>query len=119
MVSDLACLGSSLWPVVLRSPGTTPHSRLLATLQTSPYDAHHRAFVEEIIATQDENRYTRKEKGAMTGLQNNSPCQVVSSHRPHFMSLVVVSALIPFAFVVSGCSGHPFPTADAASAMYV
>jgi len=55
----------------------------------------------------------------MTGLQNNNPCSAASSHHPHFMNLVGVNALITFAFVVSGCSGHLFPTTNAASVMHV
>ena len=51
----------------------------------------------------------------MKGFQNNNPGSAISSHRPHFISLVVVSILIMFAFVLGGYSGNLFPSANAAS----
>jgi hypothetical protein len=51
----------------------------------------------------------------MKGLQNNNPGSAISSHRPRFISLVVVSILIMFAFVLGGYSGNLFPSANAAS----
>src|SRR5256886_1124958 len=51
----------------------------------------------------------------MKGLQNNNPGSATSSHHPRFISLVVVSTLIMFAFVLGGYSGNLFPSANAAS----
>ena len=51
----------------------------------------------------------------MKGLQGNSPCSTVSSHRPRLMILVVTSACILFAFVLSACSGNLPSGASAAS----
>jgi hypothetical protein len=42
----------------------------------------------------------------MKGLQHNNPCSAIFSHRPRFMILVVLSASILFAFVLSACSGN-------------
>jgi spore germination protein GerM len=42
----------------------------------------------------------------MKGLQRNNPCSPIFSHRPRFMILVVLSASILFAFVLSACSGN-------------
>ncbi len=49
----------------------------------------------------------------MKVLQNNSPRPAVSSHRHRYTSLGVASALIMFAFVLSGCSGNLAPSANA------
>ena len=51
----------------------------------------------------------------MKGFQNNNSGSAISSHRPRFISLVVVSILIMFAFVLGGYSGNLFPSANAAS----
>ena len=55
----------------------------------------------------------------MTSPQNNQPCPVVSSHRPRFIPLVVVSTLMTFAFVLSGWGGNLLPTTNAASITHV
>ena len=49
----------------------------------------------------------------MKVLQNNSPRPAVFSHRHRYASLGVASALIMFAFVLSGCSGNLAPSANA------
>ncbi len=51
----------------------------------------------------------------MKGLQNTNPWSATSSLRPRFITLVVVSLLITFAFVLSGFSGKLLPSANAAS----
>src|SRR6266566_4629789 len=51
----------------------------------------------------------------MKGLQNNSPSPAVSSYRPRFMILVVISACILFTLVVSACNANLFSSASAAS----
>src|SRR5947209_14887829 len=55
----------------------------------------------------------------MTSPQNNHPYPPVSSHRPRFISLVVLSTLIMFAFVLSGWSGNLLPATQAASITHV
>jgi hypothetical protein len=45
----------------------------------------------------------------------NSVVLLSSAHRPRLASLVGVSSLIAFIFVLSGCSGNPIPPASAAS----
>ncbi len=51
----------------------------------------------------------------MKDLQNTHLCSAVSSYRPRFMILVVISACILFAFVVSACSGSVLSNVSAAS----
>ncbi len=51
----------------------------------------------------------------MKGLQNTNPWSATSSLRPRFITLVVVSLLLTFAFVLSGYSGKLLPSANAAS----
>jgi len=51
----------------------------------------------------------------MKGLQNTHPWSATSSLRSRFITLVVVSLLITFAFVLSGFSGKLLPSANAAS----
>ena len=51
----------------------------------------------------------------MKGLQNTHPWSAISSLRPRFIGLVVVSLLLTFAFVLSGYSGKLLPSANAAS----
>jgi len=51
----------------------------------------------------------------MKGLQNTHPWSATSSLRPRFITLVVVSLLLTFAFVLSGYSGKLLPSANAAS----
>jgi hypothetical protein len=45
----------------------------------------------------------------------NSVVLLSSAHRPRLASLVVVSSLIAFVFVLSACSGNLIPPASAAS----
>jgi hypothetical protein len=51
----------------------------------------------------------------MKGLQDNHPRSAASSRRPRFMLLVVISACIPFAFVLSACSENGLSTSSVAS----
>ena len=51
----------------------------------------------------------------MKGLQNTHPWSAISSLRPRFIGLVVVSLLLTFAFVLSSYSGKLLPSANAAS----
>jgi hypothetical protein len=51
----------------------------------------------------------------MKGLQNTHPWSAISSLRPRFIGLVVVSLLLTFAFVLSGYGGKLLPSANAAS----
>ena len=51
----------------------------------------------------------------MKGLQDNSPSSVVSSYRPRFMILAVISACILFTLVVSVSSANLSSSASAAS----
>ena len=51
----------------------------------------------------------------MKGLQNTHPWSAISSLRPRFIGLVVVSLILTFAFVLSGYSGKLLPSANAAS----
>ncbi len=51
----------------------------------------------------------------MNDLQGKSPCSTVSSHRPRFIILVLISVCILFAFVLSACSGNLPSNASAAS----
>src|SRR5437763_7070825 len=51
----------------------------------------------------------------MKGLRDIHPWSATSSFRPRFLSLVVVSLLRTFAFVLSGYSGKLLPSANAAS----
>ena len=51
----------------------------------------------------------------MKGLQNTNPWSATSSLRPRFITLVVVSLLLTFAFVLSAYSGKLLPSANAAS----
>ncbi|MFL5629112.1 MAG: hypothetical protein ACJ788_26320 [Ktedonobacteraceae bacterium] len=55
----------------------------------------------------------------MKDLQDNHPCSAISSHRPQFMLLVVISVCILFAFVMSACSGNMLFSASAASITHV
>ena len=50
----------------------------------------------------------------MRGLQDNSPLSAVSSYRPRFMILVVISACILFTLVVSAGSANLSSGASAA-----
>src|SRR5437764_1801414 len=52
----------------------------------------------------------------MKGLQGNYPR--VSSHRPQFMILIVVSVCMLFAFVLSACSQNGLSSSGAASIAY-
>jgi len=54
----------------------------------------------------------------MKGFQDNHPHSAASSRRPQFMILVVISACIPFAFVLSACSGNGLSSSSAASIAY-
>jgi hypothetical protein len=51
----------------------------------------------------------------MKHVWESSMFPVVSSHRPRITHLVVVSLLMAFAFILSGCSGNLIPAANAAS----
>jgi len=51
----------------------------------------------------------------MKGLKNNQPTSAVSSHQSKFMILVVLSACMLFAFVLSACSANLLSSASAAS----
>ena len=51
----------------------------------------------------------------MKGLQNTNPWSATSSLRPRFITVVVVSLLVTFVFVLSGYSGKLLPSANAAS----
>ena len=55
----------------------------------------------------------------MKGLQNTHPWSATSSLRPRFITLVVVSLLLTFAFVLSGWGGNLLPTTNAASITHV
>ncbi len=51
----------------------------------------------------------------MKSFQDKHSCSAVSSHRPHFMILVVISVCTLFAFVVSACRATVLSSASAAS----
>jgi hypothetical protein len=54
----------------------------------------------------------------MKGLQDNHPRSAASSRRPRLMLLVVISACIPFAFVLSACSENGLSSSRVASLAY-
>ncbi len=54
----------------------------------------------------------------MKGLQDNHLRSAVSSHCPRFMFLVVISACMLFAFVLSACSQNGLSSSGAASIAY-
>src|SRR6266487_1009068 len=57
----------------------------------------------------------KKEKITMKGLQGSHSHSAVSSHRSKFLILVVLSACMLFAFVLSACSANLLSSASAAS----
>lgn len=54
----------------------------------------------------------------MKSLQDINPCSPVSSLRARCITLLAVSLLVTFAFVLSGCSGKVGPSANAASIVH-
>jgi len=51
----------------------------------------------------------------MKGLQDNHPNSAISSYRPRFLVLVVISVCILFAFILSACSGNVLSNVSAVS----
>jgi hypothetical protein len=51
----------------------------------------------------------------MKGFQDTHPCSTVSSYRPRFMLLVVISVCTLFAFIVSACSANVLSSTKPAS----